>query len=161
MIILSDFLNFNKIISLILGFLAFLWVPFEAIDTFRYYSFAGTLVNLSVSEIVISNFILSFDFIYYLLFGICTKIGLPFQTITGISIFLLYYQSLTILDNTINKYDLVLKKTDDLLIRISIIFSVSFVTVFGIGRNVTGLVFFVYGLKIFLNDKRKWSIVFF
>lgn len=153
----------RNLVFIVLGILAFLWVPPEAIDSSRYYAYGANNINpdLSLTDFILSNFIVGVDFVYYLFFYWCIKLNLPFQIVTGISIGLLYYQSFVLMDNIRSKYGISIIKQDDYLLKIFVILSVSFVTVFGISRNVTALVFFAYGLNSLIIERYKRAIIFF
>jgi hypothetical protein len=152
----------RNLIFICLGMLAFLWVPFEAIDSHRYYLNATPIdTDIALIDIIIRQFFSSFDFIYYLLFGLCIALDIPVQAVTGISVCLLYYQSFVFIDNVNSKYGLVIRDKDDYLLKLSVIFLVSFVTVFGISRNVTALMFFSFGINSLLIERYKKAIIFF
>lgn len=147
---------------ILLGVLAFLWVPFDAIDSSRYYLAIDTTdANISLNNFILNYYLIGFDFIYYLLFYLCIKLNLPLQIVTGLSVGLLFYNSFIFIDNVKSKYCLQPQKKDEYLLKIFVLFSVSFVTVFGISRNVTALMFLAFGLNKLLNEKYLLSIIFF
>lgn len=152
----------KNLLFIVLGFLGFLWVPFDAIDSYRYYEYTNTIsIDVTLGQFVLLNFVQTFDFVYYLLFFFCLKLNIPVQLVTGISIGLLFQQTFKCLDLACINYNIRIKKTDQLLIRAFIIFSVSFITLFGISRFVTGMVFFTYGINKLLNKQKMLALLFF
>lgn len=152
-------INFS--ISFFLGILAYLFVPDIAFDTYRYYENALYLQkDLDVFAFVGFNFLRTFDFIYYLLQYFCIAFEIPIQFLTGISVGFLYFQSYQILEIINLNSNLKIKSFNYFVLSIVILFSVSFITVFSIGRNVTAFMFFSFALKYLLLDKKKLSILY-
>ena len=145
-----------------ISILAFLFVPFDALDSYRYYLYAKTISpDQSLWEFIKINFIVTFDFVYYLFFYYCNKFGLPYQIVTGFSVGLLYAQTLIFIDLIQNKYEYRLNKWHNLILRIFSILSVSFITVFAISRNVTALMFFFFGINNLIKEKKLKAVLFF
>jgi hypothetical protein len=152
----------KNILFLLLGILAFLWVPFEAIDSYRYYQFTDILdTNLSLNNFILFNFLQTFDFVYYLLFYFCLKLNIPVQLITGLSISLLFQQSFKLIEVFKSKYYLNVNFKDKILINTYSVLSVSFITLFGISRFVTAMVFITYGINYLVQQKKPFAIIFF
>jgi hypothetical protein len=152
----------KNILFFILGMLGFLWVPFEAIDSYRYYDYTNTITtDVTLPEFILVNFAQTFDFIYYLLFYFCLKLNIPVQLVTGVSIGLLFQQSFKCIDVIAGRYNLKVKWTDEFLLKTFLIFSVSFITLFGISRFVTGMVFFTFGINSLFSNRKVIANIFF
>jgi hypothetical protein len=150
------------LIIIVISLLAFLFVPFDALDSYRYYLYAQTISpDQTLLEFIGTKFVITFDFVYYLFFYYCNKFGLPYQLVTGLSVGLLYAQALTFIDLIQDKYEYRLTKWNDLLLRLFSLLSVSFITVFAISRNVTALMFFFFGVNNLLKGKKLNAAIFF
>lgn len=106
------------------------------------------------------NFLYGVDFIYYLLFYFCKILNINFGIITGLSVFFLYYNSYKIVKHFANELNIFIDKSNYYYILIAIISSVSFVTVFGISRNVTAIAFFSFSVLFFLKNKKIFGFIF-
>ena len=152
----------KNILFFFLGILAFLWIPFDAIDSYRYYQFTDILdTNLSLTNFILFNFLQTFDFVYYLLFYFCLKLNIPVQLITGLSIGLLFQQCFKLIEIVKIKYSLQINFKDEILLKTFSILSVSFITLFGISRFVTAMVFVTYGINYLLKQRKPVAIFFF
>jgi hypothetical protein len=153
---------FYFIVSVLVGILAFFWNPFDSIDSYRYYQYTTSLsTDVTLTEFILVNFAQTFDFIYYLLFYFCLKLNIPVQIVTGLSIGLLFQQSFKFIDIICCRYNLKVKFTDEFLLKLFLVFSVSFVTLFGISRFVTGMVFFAFGINSLFSNRKLVANVFF
>ncbi|MFN5704756.1 MAG: hypothetical protein ACK45U_02765, partial [bacterium] len=101
----------KRVLFLILvGVLAFLFVPDEALDSYRYYQGAELyFFGNSPWEIIVKSFDENFDFIYYVLFSLLNNYGLPYQLVTGISVAFFFYEALKFIDLSIQKYNYVVQ----------------------------------------------------
>lgn len=150
------------IVIIIISILAILFVPWDALDSYRYYNLTKTFSrDDSLLEFIKQFFYHGIDFVYYLLLFICVKLGIPIQFITGISVGLLYAQTLTLIDNIQVKYGYKINKSNKLLIRLFALFSVSFIPVFAISRNVTAIMFFVFGVNSMVKGKKLKTALYF
>lgn len=145
-----------------IGVLAFLFVPFEALDTYRYYLRADYIAtHLSVVDFIMFNFFRTFDFIYYLLQYYCISLNIPVQAITGVSVALLYAQSFRAIDIVKEKYNLKNTPLDNFLLHLFVLISVSYITVWALGRNTTGIMFVAYGINYMLSERKIRAAIFF
>lgn len=154
--------NSKYVLPIIIGVLAFLFVPFEALDSYRYYQQVNLIsTNISTIEFIKIYFFRSFDFIYYLLQYICILLNIPVQTITGISVALLYIQSFKSIDIIRKKHGIKLKLIDAFFLHLFVLTSVSYIAVWSITRNQIGIMFVAYGINYLLRNKNIVAIVFF
>jgi hypothetical protein len=145
-----------------IGALAFLFVPFEALDTYRYYLDADRIAtNLPVVEFIAFKFFQTFDFIYYLLQYYCISLNIPVQSITGVSVALLYAQSFRAIDIVNEKYNLKYNPLDNFLLHLFVLISVSYIMVWSLGRNATGIMFVAYGINYMLSERKIRAAIFF
>ena len=147
---------------ILVGILAFLFVPDEALDSYRYYESAEVnFIGYSPWEIIVESFNENFDFIYYVLFSLVNNYGLPYQLVTGISVVFFFYEALKFIDLNVLKYNYVVQKELKLIAQAFALFSVSYIVIFAISRNLTALVFFFIAMNSFIKGKKLKSIVFF
>ncbi len=147
---------------IVVGILAFLFVPDEALDSYRYYQRAEvSFIGYTSWEIIVESFNENFDFIYYVLFGLLNNYGLPYQLVTGLSVALFFHEALKFIDLNIVKYNYKVQKELKLVAQIFALISVSYIVIFAISRNLTAFVFFFIAINSFLKDKKIKAIVFF
>jgi EpsG family len=152
----------KRVLFLILvGVLAFLFVPDEALDSYRYYQRAEVnFIGYSPWEIIVESFNENFDFIYYVLFSLLNNYGLPYQLVTGISVAFFFYEALKFIDLNILKYNYVVQKELKLIAQTFALLSVSYIVIFAISRNLTAFVFFFIAINSYMKDKKLKSIIF-
>lgn len=160
---LKNYWSIKYVLPIIIGLLAFLFVPFEALDSYRYYNFFFDTVDtdLSIIGFVAFNFIQTFDFIYYLLQYFCISLNIPVQAITGVSVALLYIQSFRAIDIVNKKYGFKHKTLDILLLHLFVLISVSYIAVWSLTRNQIGIMFVAYGINYLLTKKNVSAVIFF
>jgi hypothetical protein len=147
---------------ILVGVLAFLFVPDEALDSFRYYQRAEVnYIGYTPWEIIVESFNENFDFIYYVLFSLLKNYGLPYQLVTGISVAFFFYEALKFIDFNIKRYNYVVQKELKLIAQAFALFSVSYIVIFAISRNLTAFVFFFIAINSFIKGRKLKSIVFF
>lgn len=148
--------------SFFLGILSFFFVPFEALDSYRYYFYAKSFDTFSsISEFISFYFIWKFDFVYYLLQYLVILLGLPCQVVTGIFVTCLYFFSFKLLKKVEEKYDIEVSHYQGIMLRVFVLTSVSLITVWSISRNVTGVVFVTLGVYYILSKKYFGALFFF
>ena len=160
---MNNYCSIKYIFPIIIGVFAFLFVPFEALDSYRYYSDYSNLIrtDLSVVEFIIFVFLVKSDFIYYLLYYFLVSLSIPIQVLTGISVALLFSQSFRAIDILKKKYSIKFGILDNFLLHFFILISVSFIAVWSIGRNVMGIVFFAYCINSMLKEQKLRAFIFF
>jgi hypothetical protein len=160
---MNNYCSIKYIFPIIIGVLAFLFVPFEALDSYRYYSDYGNLIHtdLSVVEFIIFVFLSKSDFIYYLLQYFLVSLSIPIQVLTGIAVALLYSQSYRAIDILKKKLSMKFGILDSFLLHFFILISVSFIAVWSISRNVMGVMFFAYCINSMLKEQKLRAFIFF
>jgi hypothetical protein len=155
-------LDGRLLIAIFLGFLAFLFVPDSAFDSYRYYQDADTTYsNMDLIDVVIYCYDTYFDFIYYVLLSFVKKLGLPYHVVTGISVCVFYYQSFLMVDLAREKFDLTKGKVDGFIATGFALISVSYIVIFAISRNLTALAFLFTAINQFLKGHKFKGILFF
>lgn len=150
------------LLPIIIGVLAFLFVPFEALDSYRYFENADRIaIDLSVVDFIIFNFFRTFDFIYYLFQYFCILLKIPVQAITGISVGLMYIQSFRAIEIVNIKYNIKYKIIDVILLHLFVLISVSYIAVWNLTRNQIGITFFAFGINYLLMNKKIRAVIFF
>ncbi len=147
---------------ILVGILAFLFVPDEALDSYRYYQGADVnFIGYSSFEIIVESFNENFDFIYYVLFSLLKNYGLPYQLVTGISVAFFFHEALKFIDLNIKQYNYVVQKELKLIAQGFALLSVSYIVIFAISRNLTAFVFFFIAMNSFIKGNKLKSIIFF
>lgn len=152
----------KRVLFLILvGILAFLFVPDEALDSYRYYQSADfNFIGYSSWEIIVKSFNENFDFIYYVLFSLLKNYGLPYQLVTGISVIFFFNEALKFIDLNILKYNYIVQKELKLIAQTFALISVSYIVIFAISRNLTAFVFLFIAINSHMKQKKLKSIIF-
>jgi len=153
-------LSSKYVLPIIIGLLAFLFVPFEELDSYRYYEYSFD-TDKSTIEFIAFNFIQTFDFIYYLLQYFCISLNIPVQLITGVSVALLYIQSFRAIDIVKKNYGLKHGILDILILHFFVLISVSYIVVWSLTRNQIGVMFIAYGINYLLTKKNVSAVIFF
>ena len=146
--------------ALIVGFFAFLLVPNEALDSFRYYELAHLYDNLDLFEMIGKSVDDNLDFIYYLVFYLLIKFDLPIQLLTGISVGMYLYMSSAIMDTYLRLNAVKISKLYYNLAILLAFFSVSYIVVFTISRNLTGIMLFYVAINHFMLGHKVRGALF-
>ncbi len=157
---ISIFLKRRLYYTIAVGFFAFLFVPNEALDSYRYYEDAHAYDNLDPFGMIEKSVDENLDFIYYLFFYILIQLDLPIQLVTAISVAVYLYMSLTIMDTYLKLNSISTNKISYYFAVISSYFSVSYIIIFSISRNLTAIMFFLMALNHFIQGKKLRSLVF-
>lgn len=156
----SVFLKKRLYYAIVVGFFAFLFVPDEALDSFRYYELAHAFDNLDLFGMIQKSVDENLDFIYYLFFYILIRLDLPIQLVTGFSVAVYLYISLAIIDNYLKLNSISINKISYYLAVILAYCSVSYIIIFSISRNLTAIMFFLMALNHFIQGNKLRGFVF-
>jgi hypothetical protein len=150
------------VLAVLVGGLAFFYKPFDALDIYRYYEYGTQLKSFpNISSLISYHFVETLDFLYYTFQYICLVVGLPMSAVTGLSVGILYAQSYKLIDLAKRIYCVRIGRLDSFLVNMLVITTAPVITVFGIGRNTTAVMFAAIGFrKILLNQPGRASAYF-
>lgn len=148
----------DYLLVLIVSILAYLFIPDDYLDLYRYYEGAQSIsLNESLSQFITDTIRNRFDFIYFSSFYVVRLLNLPINLVNAFYVGFCCYQAINIINYVSVAYNI--KSNNLTLFKLFTVFSVPFIYLFSISRMAAAISFFFLGINKLLRGYKFLFII--